>query len=310
MGLLTPALRRRPPPEAIRWVERSLGRSARVTSVRRLRGGTSAAVHLLRVGGVAGLDAVVLRRFVRADWLADEPDLAEREVRVLEALGALDGTRGAVPRCLAADTVAKECDVPAVLMTRVRGRIDLQPRHLADYLGQLAAFLPELHALGTVEGLPAYRPWFRARPFEPPAWSKQPELWLRADELVSADPPPFMPALIHRDYHPANTLWRYGRLSGVTDWVNASNGPTGIDVAHCRVNLSALFGLEAAEEFRRAYESVAGVEHHPYWDVLDALDTGPPAAEQWHDAGRLDLNATITQTRCEQFLDHVMRRLA
>lgn len=305
MELLTPVLRRRPPPEALGWVERSLGSGARVISVRRLRGGTSAAVHLLRVSGAASVESVVLRRFVRADWLAEEPDVAEREARVLDALARSDLP---VPRCLAVDLDGSQCDVPAVLMTRVRGRLELQPRDLADYLGQLAAFLPALHALGTVDGMPAYRPWFRSRPFEVPAWSQRPELWRRANEIVSAEPPPFTPTLIHRDYHPANTLWRYGHLSGVTDWVNASNGPTAIDVAHCRVNLSALFGLEAAEEFRRAYESVAGVEQHPYWDILDALDTGPPTADQWHDAGRLDLDAEITRTRCEQFLDHVVRR--
>lgn len=308
MATVPLSLRRRPPAEAIAWVERSLSRGARVTSVRRLRGGTSAAVHLLGVSGAPpGMDAVVLRRFVRPEWLAEEPDLAEREMRVLDALR---GSGLPVPECLAADVTGIECDVPAVLMTRVRGRIELQPRDLSDYLRQLAAFLPALHALGTVEGLPAYRAWFRSRPFEVPAWSRRPELWLRANELASAPPPDVTPTLIHRDYHPANTLWRYGRLSGVTDWVNACNGPTGNDVAHCRVNLSALFGTEAAEEFREAYESVAGVSQHPHWDLVDALDTGPPAAGQWNDAGRSDLTDAILRRRVEAYLEGLVRRLS
>ena len=41
---------------------------------------------------------------------------------------------------------------------------------------------------------------------------------------------------------------------------NACNGPAGIDVAHCAVNLSALFGVPVAEAFREAYEAVAGEE--------------------------------------------------
>lgn len=308
MATLPLALRRRPPPEAIAWVERALGRGARITSVRRLRGGTSAAVHLLGFSGASsGLEAVVLRRFVRADVLAEEPDIAEREMHVLEAL---QHSGLPVPECLAADVTGGECDVPAVLMTRVPGRIELQPRDLSDYLRQLAAFLPVLHALGTVEGLPAYRAWFRSRPFEVPAWSRRPELWLRANELASAPPPDGAPTLIHRDYHPANTLWRYGRLSGVTDWVNACNGPPGNDVAHCRVNLSALFGVDAAEEFRVAYESIAGVSQHPYWDLVDALDTGPPAAGQWNDAGRMDLTDDVLRPRVEAYLEGLVRRLS
>ncbi|MDP2328817.1 MAG: aminoglycoside phosphotransferase family protein [Dehalococcoidia bacterium] len=307
MATPPPHLRRRPPPEALAWVERALGAGTRVTSVRRLRGGTSAAVHLLGVSGAPrGLEAVVLRRFVRTEWLAEEPDVAEREARVL---GALRRSGLPVPECLAADVTGSECDVPAVLMTRVPGRIELQPRDLSDYLRQLASFLPALHALGTVEGLPVYRPWFRSRPFEVPAWSRRPDLWLRANELASAPPPDVTPTLIHRDYHPANTLWRYGRLSGVTDWVNACNGPPGNDVAHCRVNLSALFGIAAAEEFREAYESVAGVSQHPYWDLLDALDTSPPASGQWNDAGRIDLTNDVLRPRVEAYLEGLVHRL-
>ena len=308
MTQLPSALRRRPPPEALRWVEYSVGRGAEVIGVRRLRGGTSAAVHLLRLrGGPPGVDTVVLRRFVRAEWLAEEPDLAGHEARVLDALRSAGLP---VPECLAVDLVGAGCDVPAVLMTRVPGRIDLDPRDLTSHLRQLAAFLPALHAIGPVEDLPAYRPWFRSRPFEVPAWSRRPELWLRANELASAPPPEFSATLIHRDYHPANALWRYGRLSGVTDWVNGCNGPTGIDVAHCRVNLSALFGVAAADEFRAAYEVVAGVEQHPYWDLLDALDTGPPSSGQWNDAGRVDRTDAVLRPRVEEYLEGLVRRLS
>lgn len=308
MARLPLALRRRPPPEAIRWVERALGRRARVVSVRRLRAGTSAAVHLLRVEGARGVEWVVLRRFVREDWLAEEPDIAEREARILDAL---EGHDLPVPRLLAFDATGEEAGVPAVLMTRVPGRLRLAPDDIDGYVRQLAGFLPALHALGAVEGIPAYRPWFRDRPFEAPSWSRRPELWLRANELSLQPPPEAPPTVIHRDYHPGNVLWRYGRLSGVTDWVNASNGPRGIDVAHCGVNLTALVGLDAAEAFRQAYEAASGEEQHPYWDLLDTLDTGPSlAAEQWHDAGRHDLDDATIRVRVEAYLERLVRLLA
>lgn len=307
MGALPPEIRRRPPPEAIRWAARSLGRGARVTSARRLRAGTSSAVHLLRVEGVRGLEWAVIRRFVREDWFTEEPDAPAMEVRVLRAL---EGAGLPVPRVIAADVTGEECGTQAVLMTRVPGRLDLAPRDLEGYVRSLAQFLPRLHSLGPVEGVPPYRPWFRARPFAPPAWSRRPELWLRANEIASQGAPPFEATFIHRDYHPGNTLWRYGRLSGVTDWVTASNGPAGIDAAHCRVNLSALFGVEAAEAFREAYEAASGEEQHPYWDLLDALDTGPPPSGQWADAGRSDLETAVVRPRVEAYLELLVRRLS
>jgi aminoglycoside phosphotransferase (APT) family kinase protein len=302
---LAPIVRRRPSPVAIAWVERVL--RTHVRAVERLRGGTSSAVHLLRLTDApTGLNAVVLRRFVRADWLAEEPDLASHEARALEVIAGAGLT---APRLLAVDETGDECDVPAVLMMRVPGHLDLAPSDLDGYVRALAAVLPALHALGPAEGLPTYRPWFRSRPFEPPAWSSRPELWLRANDLASDPPPEATPTLIHRDYHPANVLWRYGRVSGVTDWVNAANGPAAIDVAHCRVNLSALFGVEVAEAFRLAYEAASGEEQHPYWDLLDALDTGPPAVDQWADVGRHDLGVDLLKERCEAYLESLVRQL-
>ncbi len=114
---------------------------------------------------------------------------------------------------------------------------------------------------------------------------------------------------MHRDYHPGNLLWSRARLSGVTDWVNASNGPAGMDVAHMRWNLAQLFGLEAAEAFRRAYEGATGTQHHPYWDVLGVLDGGDPVAAQWQDAGRADLTEAVLVERREAYLARAMRRL-
>ncbi|MCK9485191.1 MAG: aminoglycoside phosphotransferase family protein [Dehalococcoidia bacterium] len=307
-------LRRSPPPEAIRWVERSLGRGYRVTSVRRLRGGTSAAVHLLQVRDARGeTQAVVLRRFVRSDWFEEEPDAAEREARVLRAIEGLDVP---APRLLAVDPTGAECDVAAVLMTRVPGGTELVPADLDAYLRALAEPLPALHALGPIEGVPSYYPYFMGAdsvsgdqpPPEPPSWSRKPDLWRAAARIVTQPWPQVRPTFIHRDYHPGNILWSRGRLSGVTDWVSASNGPAGMDAAHCRINLAGLFGVPAAEVFRQAYEAIAGVEHHPFWDLLDALDTtgGEPG---WHDAGRHDLTAALLHQRDEEYVEMLVRRL-
>ncbi len=292
------------------WVERSLGRGWRVASVRRLRSGTSAAVHLLRVRTILGdTSAVVLRRFVRLDWFEREPDVAEREAHVLTAL---ERVHVPAPGLIAVDPTGAECDVAAVLMTRVPGRIDLAPRDLNSYVRALAEPLPALHALGPVPGVPAYYPYFTdqlEQPPGPPPWAAQPDLWRAASAVVTQPWPEAAPTFIHRDYHPGNVLWTRGSLSGLTDWVNASNGPASIDVSHCRWNLAQLFGVPAAEAFREAYEAAAGVQFHPFWDVMNAIDGGSPNPAQWHDAGRDDLDLRTLVQRREEYLALALRRL-
>ena len=62
---------------------------------------------------------LVLRRWARPGWEADDPDLtAAREALVLERLA---GTPVPAPELVAADPDAAACDVPALLITRVPG---------------------------------------------------------------------------------------------------------------------------------------------------------------------------------------------
>jgi aminoglycoside phosphotransferase (APT) family kinase protein len=302
-------LRRRPPPEALRWVERSVGRGAHITSIRRLRGGTSAAVHLVHLRDRRGeAVAVVLRRFVRLDYFEREPDLAEREARILAALAATDL---AAPQLVAVDPRGDECDVAAVLMTRLRGRLELAPADAADYVRQLAEPLPKIHALGVVVGMPSFYPYYLGAgvPRQQPAWCRDASLWRQTMALLQQPWPEAAPTLIHRDYHPGNILWQRGRLTGITDWVNASNGPVGADVAHMRSNLVDLFGLEVADAFRDAYEATSGASQHPFWDLQSAVDRDKVDTGQWHDAGRSDLTDALMARRREEYLRSLMRAL-
>ena len=80
-------LRCEPPPDALAWVAAASGPRAAVRGVRPLAGGTSSAVHEILVADAAGsARRVVLRRYVKPDWLAEQPDLAEREAEVLQLL--------------------------------------------------------------------------------------------------------------------------------------------------------------------------------------------------------------------------------
>lgn len=243
-------------------------------------------MHELSVEDARGrVDRFVLRRFVRLDWLAEEPDLAEREAAALRLLA---GGRVLTPQLVAVDADGSAAGVPAVLMTRLPGCIELAPRDLDGFLRGLAERMPEIHATCLPAGVsvPAYAPYGLAI-HRPPAWASRPQVWQRAIEVLEGPAlglertpgpehghvPGHERAFIHRDYHPGNVLWTEARVTGIVDWVNASVGSPWADVGHCRVNLAEPFGQVAADRFLDLYRRASGRtdDYHPYWDIVAAI---------------------------------------
>lgn len=290
------------------WAARAVGDGARVVSARRLRGGTSSAMHELvieRRGG--GRERVVLRRYVRADWLVREPDLAVRALRLASRAEV------ATPEVIAVDEEGSESDVPSVLMSQVAGRVRMVPRDLDGWLRQLAEVLPAIHAvegdeLGEVQ---RYQTWADLDGLAAPEWTGEPEAWAAVIALAQGPRPRVRQRFIHRDYHPMNVLWSRGRLSGVVDWTNASVGPPGNDVGWCRGNLVASHGLKAAERFREFYEAVAGVEQHPVWDALVLIEglPEPGGLAQLHDVGLTSLTRRTLRARFDRYAVSIARRV-
>jgi aminoglycoside phosphotransferase (APT) family kinase protein len=264
-------LRRRPPTAALRWAAAAVGAGSRVVRVRPLASGWLAN-HAVDVADAAGgMHRLVLRRWARPGWDVDDPTLtAAREAAVLELLAA---TPVPAPRLLAADPDGATCDVPALLVTRLPGRPPdpaADPRRL---VGRLAATLPAIHATdGAAAALPAFHCFYDPGKLVPPPWSDRSALWARAIAVAAGPPPPGDPCLIHRDYHPGNTLWSRGRLVGVVDWNFGSWGPPSFDLGHMRANLAADLGPEWAEEFLAAHRALTGFEHHPWWDIAAVVD--------------------------------------
>jgi aminoglycoside phosphotransferase (APT) family kinase protein len=239
--------------------------TSRLVKVRALRGGMSSAVHLVTLQTAGHRVEVVLRRYIRPELNAEEPDLAENEARALSAVEQIDVL---TPRLLALDPTGAEAGVPALLMTRLPGRVDWWPTDLESWLRRLAEVLPSIHAgPRPAPGLlPAYSP-YRQSSYQPPPWARWPRAWERAVDLALGPPPDLPAVLVQRDFHPGNVLWRYRQVSGVVDWQAASIGPAVVDVAHCRANLLG-FDRQAAERFTTLWEQVSGERFHPWADLV------------------------------------------
>jgi aminoglycoside phosphotransferase (APT) family kinase protein len=240
--------------KALDWVAEAVGREP--GRVRSLPGTSFHRNHAIEVPGG---EPVVLRCWAGEGWERTDADFdARREAAVLELLA---DTPVPAPRLLAADPEGLRCGVPALLVTFLPGSppgAGLPPDALVDGMAQAG---DAIHAVDAAGRVPAYRRYVAAEQLEVPAWARRPELWLRAIELAREAPPDLPACLIHRDFHPGNTLWEADRLTGVVDWSYASWGPAPVDAASLRWNLAIDQGPA---------ERVPG--SHPYWDVVTVLD--------------------------------------
>jgi aminoglycoside phosphotransferase (APT) family kinase protein len=263
------------PEQATRWVAQALGPGSLIVSAHRLPLGGWHVNHALQVLAVGGATRhVVLRRWARAGWELEDPDYTvEREARVLALLRR---TGVAAPEVLAADPAGERCDVPALLLSRLDGH---PPGHRdaerKGFCRELAEVLAMIHANRGAEGaVPLYRLYFDREQAAPARWMPDTSVWRRATAAVCQPPPATGMTLIHRDYHPENTLWSRGRLTGVVDWTQASWGPPGLDLGHMRWNLVADHGQRVADRFLACYRACTGdaLGDQPYWDLVSLLD--------------------------------------
>jgi aminoglycoside phosphotransferase (APT) family kinase protein len=267
------------PPASLRWAQDAAG--ARVVAALPMES-QWLANHLLVLADGREL---VLRRWARPGWELDDPDLnAAREALVLERLA---DTPVPAPELVAADPEATAGDVPALLITRVPGA----PIVGRPPLGPLVASLAEIHAVDC-EGIPPYRRYYEPERLTVPPWAADRDVWERAIALAHDTPPALADRFIHRDYHPGNTLWEGAELTGVVDWTTGSRGPGAVDLGHLRWNLVVDYGQRVADAL------LPHPEHHPYYDVITALDVLP------------ELDATTPHAELLRFEDHVARALA
>jgi aminoglycoside phosphotransferase (APT) family kinase protein len=248
-------------PDAARaWVQEVTGNT--VTGVRVLSSSWLANHAVALDSG----QELLLRRWARPGWDADDPDLsAAREARVLERLADCPVP---APAVVAADPDGEHCDCPALLLTLLPGA----PPEGPPDLDQLLRALGEVHAIDA-EGLPAFRRHNDPATLAVPDWAGERGVWELAIAVARRAEPDLPQHLIHRDVHPGNTLWQDSRLTGIVDWTTGCAGPAAVDLAHLRVNLAMCHGIAA---------SGAVLPHpgrHPYWDIAIGVDFAPSMSD-------------------------------
>jgi aminoglycoside phosphotransferase (APT) family kinase protein len=296
----------RPPAQLLAWVEQTLGSGARVVGSKRLTGGLTSIVHRLLVERNGRREEYVLRW-----WLPDsewEQWIGRAVPLETAVLTKLEGSDIPAPRVIGSITDAA-LGGPAVLMTRLPGKVHLMPRDREHWLRQMAQMLARIHALA-LDGTP-FESWLDRSQLSPPPDASRTDVWREAIALVSEEHAPTRTCFLHRDYQHFNMLWSRERLTGVVDWIEACVGPPEIDVGHCRLNLTVLFSADVADRFRAMYEAESGHTVDAWWDVHALLSYGP----SWKQFlpiqidGRAPLDVDGMTGRMEEVLEGALRRL-
>jgi aminoglycoside phosphotransferase (APT) family kinase protein len=275
-----------------------------------MTGGVASVVHRLTIDRGGHRDVLVLRQYEHEFLAMVDSETAELVRDEVATLRAVHHAGLPAPEPVAADADGRESDGhPAVLMTRLPGRVDVTPADPEGWLRQMAAMAARIHDVRIAA--PPFRSRIDAYAPVVPASATRPAVWEAAFGILRQQPPERAACLIHRDFQHFNLLWRRGRLTGVVDWATSCTGPADFDIGHCRLNLAALFGADWAERLRLAYEAEAGRAVDPWWDLYAVTAFG----DAWRRvitvqvAGRTRVDTAGMTSRVEDLLEATLGRL-
>lgn len=253
-----------PDPVGLQMLARELGAEA-VQAVHLLEGGAACAVH--RVDLLGGPHrSVVLKRFRSGNGA---PDLE------WQALGFAGRALVPSPAPLAFDPVGRWFGTPAIVMSLLPGHLLLTPDDDEHWTHELASALATVHSTDLVDY---------------PVKLNRPAIWERlavdgmaddrrlervASAITILRRTEWETVFCHCDFHPGNTLFLDGYLTGVCDWASARTAPALSDVGRCRAALSVCPGGGAPDLFRDQYALMTGrsMEGLALWDLFSAYLT-------------------------------------
>ncbi|HET7531633.1 MAG TPA: aminoglycoside phosphotransferase family protein [Nocardioidaceae bacterium] len=252
--------------DALAWGEAVLG--AAITETEELSGGlTSTMLALTDATG----QRTVLRLMTNEPWRTHGAELTSRERTAQEELAP---TQVPAPTSIAVDAEGSVAGVAAHLMSRLPGTTTREVD--ASTVAAMVEMLALIHDVKPAEPFRTYQSWAWEAKWAIPPWTKHPESWQRAFDLLAEGPPSYAPTFLHRDYSHRNLLWRDGEISGVVDWVETSSGPVWLDAGHAATNLALAFGPEPAKAFIDGYAALMAEKPQRYWLVMDAVGFLPP----------------------------------
>jgi len=293
--------------KTLKWIGRAINTSPAHFEITPMKGSNSSPVLLIQN---QDRQKFVLRLLNSQTWLAEEPDLARHEAA---ALNEAHKTGLPVPEIIAYSEDSAETDFPLVLTTFLEGKVELNPANFNKWLEELAGNLTNLHQHRAPDFSWHYCSWNNKDNLRSPDWSTHSTNWNHAIELVRNSMPDFQPVFIHRDYHPTNVLWSSNTISGIVDWINACQGPAGVDVAHCRNNLALMYGVKAADQFLEMYiQASSNFKYNAYWDIDSILNMCLPFPEfykPWREFGMESVAPEVLQRRTEDYLNSVIERI-
>lgn len=286
--------------------------AAKPVRVRKLGGGVLTTMHAFDLVTDVGAQPLVLRRYRPGEEWRSVMEGLLRTLTVLEAEGL------PAPRALWSDAHGMSFGVPAVILTRFRGRPVGRPFDLMSWARQLGAALARVHAVP----LKSYD-----FSYLPPAFEVAPTLLERAlapTPIVAAHPlagtvlPELIklhsalvlngPVFTHGDFWPGQSIWWRGHLEGIVDWDFPRLDDPGIDLGYCRMDIALLTNVSVADEFLFAYVEASGrpAPHMPFWDLL-AVYQAIEHPGRWHregfaGIGRTDLHGDELELKLAEFV--------
>jgi aminoglycoside phosphotransferase (APT) family kinase protein len=290
------------PPDAttLAWAARHLASDV-ILAVRPLGGGLDAATHLVRTN--EGTEAV-LRRAAR-------PHHGHRgeEFRMeLDQLTKLQDTGLPVAVPLGADLNAVHTDVPALLVSRLPGRLTYPREPTAAFISAMAQAAAMVHGQSVPD--PVW-PWHdRAAKLQRSVAAGQGPDWARLRESgIPQGPLTF----VHGDLWPGNLLFHEDRLTGIVDWGDAGVGHPALEVTYMAADLRVATGSqEIHTALIDAYEELRGpLQNRGWWEMAGYLRFPSDPADWlvgWTEAG-LSLSAADVRARHAAGLAHARNRL-
>ena len=231
-----------------------------------LKGGQSAQVTALEVMHDDGRRQKMVARLHGAVDLANNPNVAAVEFRLLQLLNVAGV---ATPAPIYLDTDCDIFPVPCLVIEFIDGQPEFAPDDVPNRVQQLAAQLANIHQVdcsaADMSFMPQQAASVAAKLRQRPA--------VLDESLHGPLPPRNAPAILHGDYWPGNVLWQHRQLVAVIDWEDAEFGDPLADLANSRLEVLFAFGQAAMQQFTDVYCATSSIDftHLPYWDLYAAL---------------------------------------